>query len=335
MSLAVCVAGVGAVGGTLAARLTAGGATVNLLARGARAAALRRDGLRVACGTDSVTLHLPVREAPDCGVQDAVFVAAKSQDLPMLLPTLAPLLGPDTLLLPLVNGIPWWYFQGTAGPLADATVNSVDPEGALRRALPAARIIGCVVYVTARLHAGLVEVMGSQRLLMGDIVEPGATPAAIDPAHGTCARLAELAAVLNRGGMSAAVTGHIRAELWTKVALNLATNPLSVVAEATLYDQATDHRLLPLVTAVIEETQGLARAYGNDTPPLATLLARIRAAGHYQTSMLQDYLGGRPLEMAAIGRAALELAAKIGHDMPTTRLIIDLCTYRAEQRGAR
>jgi 2-dehydropantoate 2-reductase len=326
MAARICVAGVGAVGGTVAARLAASGESVSLLARGERLERLRRDGLRVEFGDRPFAAHLPVSDSPEFGVQDIVFVATKAHALPALLPTLAPLLGPQTLVAPLVNGIPWWYFQGTLGAFANDTVKAVDRQGLLRDSLAAERIVGCVVYFTAQLKpSGVVSTMGGQRLRIGEISEIRDPPSD---------RVRDLGSLLSRAGIDTEVTVRIREELWTKVALNLATNPLSVVTESTLVEQFTDPKLTPIVTAVIEETQRVAAAYDiRPTMTMEEMMATGRGAGAFDTSMLQDYRAGRPLELDAIGGTVLELARKIGEDMPTTKLVIALCAHRAGKRG--
>ena len=318
----ICVAGVGAVGATIAARLIASGETVTLLARGARLAQLRRDGLRVDFGADKIDTRPPVADQPEFGIQDIVFIAVKAQGLAELLPTLAPLIGPHTLVVPLVNGIPWWYFQGAGGPFDGEPVIAVDPRGTLRDSIAAHHLIGCVVYVTAQLlPTGRVSVMGSQRLTVGRISNGASAPAI------------GLAALLSRAGITATSSERLRDDLWTKVALNLATNPLSVVTEATLLDQFTDPQLLPIVSAVLEETSRVAQGH-NASPTLSMdeMIATGRNAGAFETSMLQDYRAGRALELDAIGYGVLELAKKIGQAMPTTRLIVDLCAHRAAKR---
>jgi 2-dehydropantoate 2-reductase len=323
MAARVCVAGVGAVGGTIAARLAAAGETVSLLARGTRLAQLRETGLRVEFNDLPLTAHLHVSDRPEFGVQDVVFIATKAHGLGALLPTLAPLIGPHTLVVPLINGIPWWYFQGTEGVFAGDTVAAVDPQGVLRDSIAAEHIIGCVVYLTAQLlPTGVVGIMGGQRLALGEI------------GNGPSARSDALAALLSRAGVTATSSPRIRDELWTKVALNLATNPLSVVTEATLIEQFTDPKLLPMVISVLEETSRVAAAYAaKPTMSLDEMLATGRSAGPFETSMLQDFRAGRALELDAIGLSVFELAQKMGQEMPTTKLLIELCAQRAARRA--
>jgi 2-dehydropantoate 2-reductase len=309
----ICVAGVGAVGSTIAARLLTAGHEVSLLARGTRLAKLRTDGLKVNFANARFTAPVTASDRAEFGVQDIVFTAAKAHGLDALLPQLEPLIGPRTVVVPLVNGIPFWYFHGVKG--------AHGIKGA-------AHLLGCVLYLTARLEpTGEVTVLGGQRLIVGGID----TAAARDPASAS-APAAELAALLTRAGLATTATPNIRDSLWTKVALNLATNPLSVITGATLVEMFTDPRLLPLVTAVLTETARVAHAYGAiATMTLEEMLATGRNAGAFETSMLQDYRAGRPLELGAIAASVLELADKIGEQMPTTRIIVDLCAHRASR----
>jgi 2-dehydropantoate 2-reductase len=324
----VCVAGVGAVGTTIAARLAVAGLEVRLLARGARGEQLRRDGVRVQFPDALIEARLTVSERPDFGVQDLVLVATKAHALPDLLPTLRPLVGPDTVVVPLVNGIPWWYFHGSGGPFANATVAAVDPDGALEADgamhdhLGTQHLLGSVVYMTATLGpSGLVTVLGRPRLVLGELAERRS------------ARADRLARLFTDAGIHTAASDRIRNELWTKVALNLATNPLSVVTEATLQQQFSDPRLVPIVAAVIEETEHVARGHhAQFSMSLEEMMQTGRGAGPFATSMLQDYRAGRRLELDAIAFSVLELAEKIGLQMPITKTIVDLCAHRAESR---
>lgn len=310
----ICVAGVGAVGSTIAARLLAAGHEVSLLARGTRLAQLRTHGLDVDFAAARFTAPVTVSDRAEFGIQDIVFTAAKAHGLEALLPELAPLIGPHTVVVPLVNGIPFWYFQPSPGAAVATGVSS------------AAHLLGCVLYLTARLEpTGRVSVLGGQRLIVGGIDAPALDAPAPEAV--------ELATLLTRAGLEATATPNIRDSLWTKLALNLATNPLSVITGATLVEMFTDPRLLPLVSAVLTETARVAKAHGvTATMTLDEMLATGRNAGAFETSMLQDYRAGRPLELGAIAASVLELAEKIGEQMPTTRIIVDLCAHRASQR---
>ena len=322
----ICVAGVGAVGATVAARLIEAGESVVLHARGGRLEELRNGGLSV--DFPDRTLHAAViaSDRADFGVQDIVFLAAKAQGLPQLLTSLAPLIGPETSVVPLVNGVPWWYFQGEGGRFDGEAVAAVDPGGHLSRSIDARRIVGCVIYMTAlRGGNGTVTVLGRQRIAVGAISD--------GKGAGSLERVAEVDELLSRAGFASGTRPRIRDELWTKVALNLATNPLSVVTEATLIEQFTDARLLPIVTAVIEETLEVAAALGaSPTMTLEQMIETGRQAGRFETSMLQDYRAKKPLELDSIAYAVLELAAKVEVNMPIARHIVNLCAHRADAR---
>jgi 2-dehydropantoate 2-reductase len=332
VSLRICVAGVGAVGSTIAARLLGAGHEVSLLARGTRLAQLRSHGLDVDFAGERFTAPVTASDRAEFGVQDIVFTATKAHGLDALLPELKPLIGPHTVVVPLVNGIPFWYFQGLAG--AAGAIGATSAISVTK----AAHLVGCVLYLTARLEpTGRVAVLGGQRLIVGGIDTPttAAAAAAAAAAEATSAAVG-LAALLTRAGLATTATATIRDSLWTKVALNLATNPLSVVTGATLVEMFTDPRLLPLVSAVLTETARVAQANGaTATMTLDEMLATGRNAGPFETSMLQDYRAGRPLELGAIAWSVLDLAGKIGEQMPTTRIIVDLCAHRASREYLR
>ena len=214
-------------------------------------------------GGEFIDAKPAVHTQPDFGIQDILFLATKAHDLEGLLPTLSALIGPQTLVVPLVNGIPWWYFQAEGSPHDGEIVRAVDPSGILQRAIPVERLIGCVVYLTVRMLPGgeISALPGQRRLVIG----------ALHPSQAE--RAAVLAGVLSSAGLPTVATSRIRDDLWTKVALNVATNPLSVVSEATLQEQFTDPRLLSSVSAVLEEALRVARAHGAQPLPLERMLA--------------------------------------------------------------
>lgn len=304
----ICVIGAGAVGSVVAGRLAASGEDVRIVARGARLEKLRREGIYLRRRGEGGVATAPVLvcDALDVavrmGVQDVVFTAVKGHSLPALLPTLAPLIGPETMIVPLVNGIPWWY-----GSKGDEPV-------------PRKAIVGCVVYVTAAVQSdGVVETM-AERLTLGEI----------DKAQAPRARMAALAGILNRAGIDCTLVDDIRPPMWTKVALNLSTNPLSVVSGATVEEQFTSPRLAPILLAILEEVRALAAAGGEAlSMTLEQMIAVGRGAGPIRTSMLQDLDAGRPIEWSAIVGACLDLAEARGVAMPVSRIIGDLAAFRA------
>ncbi len=318
-----CVVGAGAIGCAIAALLANGGHAVSMIARGARLDAIQRHGLMLHDRTGTLRARLPASDRPDFGIQGTIFLAVKSQALADAAALIRPMIGPATVIVPTVNGIPWWYFKRAPGPFGDTRIRAVDPDGRLDALLPAEAIIGAVVYMAAETEPdGAVRASMDHRLILGEL-DGRATP-----------RLAALAAALATSDIDAETTPAIRDALWTKLTLNLATNPLSVVSEATLARQAGDGRLRAIVERIIEETAAVARAHGaRITLDKAALLARVGAAGDFATSMLQDYRRKRPLETAAIGDAVLELAEKVGLAMPVTQTVLDLARYRSTPTG--
>ncbi|SEI78860.1 ketopantoate reductase [Azotobacter beijerinckii] len=317
------IAGAGAIGCTLAARLAGSGRAVNLLARGASLEALRRDGVRL---TDRQGEHCAAVNASDRGAalgeQDLLFLCTKAHDLPALLPAIEPMLGADTLVVPVLNGVPWWYFLGEGGRFAGQSVEAVDPGGRLAARLAPPHLIGCVAFVTAESPAPGVAVSANPlRMVCG---EPDNRPSE---------RLERLCALLAEAGIEARASERIRDALWTKLIANLTSNPLSVISGATLEEVYSSPDLHELVCDLLHEGLLVAAAYGARVeldPP--GFLARGAAMGAVRTSMLQDHERGRPLELAAIGDAVLELAAKLDIALPRSREIVALARF-CNRRG--
>ena len=317
--LQVCVAGAGAIGCTLAARLQAGGQPVNVLARGATLAALKQNGIELSDldGVHRVQVNASAR-AEDFGVQDVVFVCTKAQSLPSILPSLAPLVGPETVLVPMVNGVPWWYFHAEGGRFDGEPVQVVDPDGVLAAAVPLSRVIGCVVFITAQSSApGIVTSNNPHLIVFGE------------PSGELTPRLERLRAMVERAGIEARGVDRIRDTLWTKILANLTSNPLSVVAGATLEQLYSLPELKSIVVKMLHEGLTVAAAYGarvNFDPH--TFIELAAGMGPVKTSMLQDYEKGLPIELAAIGDAVIELAGRMGIDMPVTRDVLALARFR-------
>ncbi|MDF0733042.1 2-dehydropantoate 2-reductase [Pseudomonas entomophila] len=315
----VCIAGAGAIGCTLAARLAASGQPVSLLARGATLAALRSHGVRL---TDlDGEHHVPVAASDDCqaiGEQDVLFICTKAPALAGLLPTLTPLIGPDTVVVPVVNGVPWWYFHGVEGRFAGRRVEAVDPQGVLSASLDVRHVLGCVVFITAQNDApGVVRSNNPHLMILGE------------PNGQLSERLERVRALIARAGIEARATERIRDPLWTKIIANLTSNPLSVITGATLEELYAQPGLSAVVRKVLDETLLTAAAYSAriDFDP-QTFMELGAGMGAVRTSMLQDHEQGRPLELAAIGDAVIELAGHHGLPMPTTRDILNLARFR-------
>jgi len=317
----IAIVGAGAVGTTLGVRLSMTGHDMSILARGDTLRAIQERGLRLHDLEGTHTAHPAVAaQAADLGRQDVVFVCTKTTALAEVLPLLGPLLGPDTVVVPAINGVPWWYFDGS-GSHAPPLV-SLDPDGLLARAVPPSQLLGCVVYITAEsLAPAVVRASNPHRLIVGEID------------HRPGARAQELATVLSQAGIATEAVDNIRDFVWTKILSNLSSNPLSVLTGATLEQIYGQPELKPLVRKILDEAMLTAAAYGARLPfDPDTLIERGAGMGPVRTSMLQDYEAGRPLELAAIGDAVLEMAARKGIPMSTTADIIALARLRGEQR---
>lgn len=325
-NLRVGVAGAGAIGCTLAALLARAGVSVQVLARGetlrrmqAEGITLHRQGQRlqaeVAASDDAA--HL-VQQG---GMPDVLFLCAKSQDVGTLLHAAQPMIGPRTVVVPLVNGVPFWYFQRLAGRWQGQAVQAVDPQGELLRQVSADQVLGAVTFITAeRLGPAEVESNNPLLIVLGEIDHAPESE-----------RMERIAALLERAGVQARRVPLLRDTLWTKMLANLTSNPLSVISGAPLDAIYSDERLLPIVREMLQEGLALAAAYGARIPfAPASFIAEGAAMGPIRTSMLQDHLAGRPLELAAIGDAVLELARLQGMTMPVTQRVISLAHFREE-----
>lgn len=316
----IAVFGAGAIGGYLGARLAASGAQVSLIARGSQLEAIRERGLTLLEDGHSLVVHPPVSSDPaEFGVQDAVFLTVKSHSLPGVLPGLNHLLGQQTLVIPAINGIPWWYFQRYSGPFAGRVLESVDPGGVLFRSIDPERLIGCVVYPAAEVVApGVVHHASGDRLELGEL----------DGSRSQ--RLHELAAVLARAGIKPRIRDRIRDDIWLKLWGNAAFNPLSALTGAGVGEIAGNSGTRPIVVAIMKEVEEVAVELGVRFPvDLETRIAWTEALGEHKTSMLQDLEAGRKLEIAALGTVVQELAALMGLATPTLDLILALVELRA------
>ena len=319
----VCIVGAGAIGGHLAVRAALGGADVSVLARGEALGAILARGIRVECAGD--TLQARVRGSADpaeLGRHDAVMVCVKAPSLPAIAPALAPLLGPDTPVVFVMNGIPWWYF------VADATepgrrLPAIDPGGAIWDAVGPARAVGGVIYSACTVaEPAVVRVeYATNRLVMGR------ADGAADPA------LDALSACLGVGGMVMTVTDRIRDAVWAKLTLNLATGPLAVLSAATPSQFMLPPAIAPAVRAIINEVVAIATAMGATiTPDVEAQLNFMRGSQHRQ-SILQDLELGRPMEVEALYATPLDMARSRGVATPVLDLLVAIVQVRARAAG--
>ena len=304
------IIGAGAVGSTIAGYLLERGEhNVSLLARGAHLAAIRESGLVLETRGRRLHSRPQASDDPaDLGKQDLLLVTAKAPALPDLAPRLAPLLGPDTLVICAQNGIPWWYFHGYDGPEAETPFETVDPGGAVWRTLGPERAVGCVINIPAEItEPGVAHHVGRLRLTLG-APKPG------DHA----ATLAAIVAAIDRSGIECRQSDRIRDEVWTKLLLNNASATPSVLTGGTMGQMRGEPALLDTIKRLMRECLAVAHAWGIEIEDnVDAELAKGASAPHHKTSMLQDYQAGRPLELDPIVTAVIELAKRRQVQVPT------------------
>jgi len=322
----VCVFGAGAIGGLVGARLAQNGVDVSLIARGPHLAAMRERGLR--CSgidpDDDFTVQLPATDDPaELGVQDVVFVGLKAHSAAEAAGTMTPLLGPDTVVVPAVNGFPWWYFHGFGDPYEGHQVHAVDPGGAQWNAIGPDRVVGCVVYPAADLPApGHVRHTEGNRMLVGE------------PDGAVSDRARVIGRMLTEGGFRAPVRRNLRGDVWMKLWGNLAFNPVSALTGGTLEELAADPAVRSVIRAMMQEGEQVANALGVKFPlDIETRIDGAGAVGPHKSSTLQDLEQGRPLEIDALTLAVSEVGKLVGVETPTIDLVYALVRQRAVTKG--
>ncbi len=319
----IAIVGAGSVGAVVAWHLARAGLNPSVVARKASAALLRREGLTLSDAGNNEKVSVHVTDAPESlGQQDLVFVGFKTQDWPAGLSSVLPLVGPKTIVVPMVNGIPWWFFQGFGGTHEGRIVKAVDSDGLLIKSIPPHQILGGVVYFAAeRIDAAHIAWNGRKKLVLGE------------PSGGPSARLEAVVAVLNHAGLEGEASDRIRDIVWHKLLGNVSMNPLSVVTGATMGRMLNHPPLRRILVVMIEEALMLAAALGvKDSFDIEERLKLPPSMMNYKSSTLQDFEAGRPLELGALSQAVGELAELVGLKTPMIDTIGTLASFRALER---
>jgi 2-dehydropantoate 2-reductase len=320
----VCIYGVGAIGGFIGTRLAlAGDCTVSAVARGATLAALQQHGLRLEQGGELLAAPVQATDDPAAlGVQDLVVIAVKAPALGGVAARIAPLVGPHTLLLPAMNGVPWWFAAG-APALGTAPLASIDPGGRIAAALPLAQVIGCVVHAsTFTAEPGLVGHKMGQALIVGE------------PLGGASARVQALAGLLQRAGFDATVSADVRRDIWFKLWGNMTMNPLTAITGATVDKVLDDPLTRRFCTTAMAEAAAVGALIGcaiDQTPEDRHQITR--KLGAFKTSMLQDVQAGRAIELDALVTVVCEIAQRLGVATPTIDALLGLARLHGRVRG--
>ena len=316
----ICVVGAGAIGGWIGAGMARAGHEVSLVARGSHLDAIRQRGLVLVSDGEAHTVPAVASANPgDFGVQDVVFISLKAYSIPDMLPRLASLIGADTVVVPAINGIPWWYFYKEGGAFDNSVLDCLDPHGAMLGELDPGHIVGCVVHGAAQ----VVE-PGTVRHTAGDLVYLG------EPDRSVSARVRNLSNAMISAGFDAPVAGDIRQGIWMKLIGNLSYNPVAALTLAHMDEISANERILALIRTMMRETMTVAEAYGITVNlGIEERIEMARRIGHAKISMHQDVEKGRPLEIDAILGSVLELARRCRIATPVMDMVHALIEERA------
>jgi len=318
------VAGAGAIGAYIGARMAQAGFDITLFARGPHLRAMQQHGVQVRSAEgDFVARPRIVASLDEGGPVDVVFLGVKAHGLPQLAPQLTPVLGPETTVVSTQNGIPWWYFQGLSGEWNGLRLERVDPGGVISAAIEAHRVIGSIVYFSTEIPApGVVQHIEGNRISLGE------------PDGSRSERCRSIAEALVKSGFRAPITARMRHEIWVKVLGNASFNPVSALTRATLVQMVRDPGVCSVIRNIMREVEAVSGKLGMELPvSIDQRIAGAEKVGEHKTSMLQDLEAGRPMELEALVGAVVELGERLGVPMPLTRTIYD-CTKLLAQSAA-
>lgn len=317
------IVGAGAMGGLLAVRLSLSGQPVTVVDRGAHLRAMQQHGLKLVHADGSEEIAAALRAVGSCaeaGAQDVVFLAVKANQIAPLAAELSALFHDDTSLIPIQNGLPWWYFQNFAGPHSGYRMRTADPDGVIAAHIAPARIIGCVVYPAGELIApGVVKHVEGDRLPIGEL----------DGAE--TERIKRIADVLTHAGFKSPILPDIRSEIWLKLWGNLSFNPISALTHATLVDVCQDPTTRELAGDMMREAQAIGEKLdATFRVPLEKRIAGAEKVGKHKTSTLQDVEAGRAIEIDALIGSVKELGELTGVKTPHIDAVYALMTLLAK-----
>jgi 2-dehydropantoate 2-reductase len=320
----VCIYGAGAIGGWIGARLARAGCKVSVVARGATLGALQTSGLRLQEGGQAHVEPVEGSASPaDLGIQDLVVVAVKAPAMAEVARAIGPLLGPDTLVLTAMNGVPWWFFQGFGGAYAGTRLEAVDPDGAIAQAIPARHVVGCVVHASCALREpGFVQHHFGNRLIVGE------------PSGEKTQRVRDLVALLQRAGFEAELSEQIQRDAWYKLWGNMTVNPVSAITGATTDRIMDDDLVRGFISAVMLEAREIGARVGIPITQMPEDRHQVtRKLGAFKTSMLQDVEAGKPVELDALVTVVKEMGAMTGVPTPFTDALLGLARLHARVHG--
>jgi len=316
----ICVVGCGAIGGWIGSGLARAGCEVSVLARGTTLAALQQHGLRLGDGRHLVQASA---NSSALGVQDLVVVAVKAPALREVVSQMDALIGPNTVVLTAMNGVPWWFFQGFGGALSGTQLQAVDASGEIARAIPAASVVGCVVHASCSVDApGVIRHHFGNGLIIGE------------PSGQATDRVQALANLLVRAGFAATVSPQIQKDVWYKLWGNMTVNPISALTGATTDLILGDDLVRHFVSSVMLEAKEIGARIGIPIDQQPEDRHQVtRKLGAFKTSMLQDMEAGKAVELDALVTVVRELGARTGVATPFTDALLGLSRLQARVRG--
>ncbi|MCU1301856.1 MAG: putative 2-dehydropantoate 2-reductase [Candidatus Sulfotelmatobacter sp.] len=306
------IAGAGAIGAYIGARMAQAGFDVVLFARGPHLRAMQENGVRVkSIDGDFVARPTIAASLDQLGPVDVVFLGVKAHGLTQLVPDLEKVLGPDTAVVSTQNGIPWWYFQGFGGEWEGLRLERVDPGGVISSAIEPRRVIGSIVYFSTEITSpGVVQHIEGNRISVGE------------PDGSRSDRVRRIAEALIASGLRCPITARLRHEIWVKVLGNASLNPVSALTRATIVQMVRDPGVCSLIRNIMIEVEEVSLKLGMELPvSIDQRIAGAEKVGEHKTSMLQDLEAGRPMELESLVGAVVELGERVGLPMTYTRTI--------------
>lgn len=314
-TMKACIIGAGAIGGLIGGKLAmAGRCELSFLARKRSLDALRGQGLRMDSGGTTVRVAVRAEDTPAVlGTQDVVFIAVKGPALASVAQEIAPLIGPGTMVVPAMNGVPWW-FAHVIEPLGDQPLASVDPGGLISSAIPVGQVIGCVVHASAWMpEPGWVDHKFGDGLIIGEA------------SGGLSGRVAALCDLLRDAGFDASVSADVRQDIWYKLWGNMTMNPVSAITGATVDRILGDPLVREFCSSAMREAAAVGAAMGCAIEQAPEDRHAVTAKlGAFRTSMLQDVEAGREIELDAIVGAIHEIACRLRVPVPGIDALLGL-----------
>jgi 2-dehydropantoate 2-reductase len=320
----VCIYGAGAIGGWLGVRLARAGCEVSVVARGATLAALTAHGLRLQDAGEAISVPVQASADPSAlGPQDLVVIAVKAPAMSEVAKGIAPLLGPHTIVLTAMNGVPWWFFEGFGGAYAGTQLKAVDPDGSIGKAVAPRHIVGCVVHASCSLAApGSVVHHFGNKLIVGE------------PSGEKTARAKDLVTLLQKAGYESVLSEQIQKDAWYKLWGNMTVNPISAVTGATTDRILDDELVLGFISAAMLEAREIGARIGIPIEQRPEDRHQVtRNLGAFKTSMLQDVEAGKPVELDALVTVVKELGELTRTPTPFIDALLGIARLHAKVRG--